>query len=630
MVSKLSKCALSILEIVFEKLKTNITPDALNILSVMFEILPKSLFEEIMKQLAYRVERHNISVIDKSDVQDAIKSVLYESRALPKTRTKSPMIGISEILEKATKRENKKHGRETEASCKSILHQMEQTPQQVLEFSVETRGRVKENVLASKQRQPEASYEEPLNKIFNAHIREEDSTEKLRAASIEAIQEKAVETVGTDKAAFSKKRDQIKASVRIVKTVPWYNLSDSPEAFRAYFLSRYEKLLKILEKNVGGRIIESLDLKPGEYQDTYVVIMVDSKEIAKNGKGGLIVGDDTYSRFKIYVPFDADPDLKAKFDRILEDTVIAVEIKSVKSERFVIASNIIFPDLPRVRTRNKSTEPTKILVAADLHVGSKQFMKDRFERLIEFLRGETKSPELNEIAGEIEYIILVGDLVDGVGIYPQQKDELAIFDQKSQYRILAEYLSKIPDDKLVIAIPGNHDASTRFIPQPPISEKFADALYDLSTVQILSNPAMVEIHGVKILLYHGQGLERIAGLFGVKLENVHEVTTELLRWRHLCPQWGLIPQAPTQEDHLVIEEEPDILLMGHVHISSHARHRGTVVLTAGSFEGLTAWQRDIGIVPTIGYFSVLDLQSYDLIIAEANEKGIEIVKSLRI
>lgn len=629
---RLSKNALGILEIIFEKLRANITPDALNMLLVMSEIIPKRLFEEVIKQLSLRVNRNNTAIIDKNDIQDVTRTILFDLKTPSKIRTGVAASSISELLGRSIK-EKETHRQEIKANQKVVAIQRDYGLPEENKHRSETQNEYEKRVAELGLNQLIKHAEKAPNLKSEVHaawggLEEKSNTalskESQKAATDASIIERA------EKPPDSEKLDSIRTSVNIIKAVSWYRLSDSPEAFRAYFASRYEKLRRILEKQIGGRILDGTSLKPGDYRDSYVILLVDSKEVAKNGKGGLIAGDDMHSRFKVYVPFDADPDLKTKFDRVLEDTVIAVEVKAIKPEKFIIASNIIFPDMPRVRTRNKAIKPTKVLAMGDIHVGSKQFMKERFEQLIKFLRGDTDNSELNQLADEIEYVILVGDLADGIGVYPQQRDELAIFDQKSQYRVLAEYLSKIPDDKLVIAIPGNHDASTRLIPQPPISEKFAEDLYNLPTVQILSNPAMVEIRGVKILLYHGQGLERIAGLLGVKLENIHEVTTELLRWRHLCPQWGSIPQAPTQEDYLVVEEEPDVLIMGHVHICSQGRYRGTAVITVGSFEGLTAWQRDMGIIPTVGYFDIIDLQTYELVVAEATEKGIEVVKKQKI
>ncbi len=654
MISYTSKSARNVLRIILDRLKINVTPNALSILTVIYDTFPRSFFESVIKQLDRRIRVRKLIVIDGNDVRDVVRMII-SSQIQPsrtKAKVKAPTVDIRDLLLKQKSRKLGGHGEAekqimpTEPSAvtsKPVKQSMlvsHQEAEKEIGAKKEVEKRIAEEIPAvgkseSKQktagRRLEASStvlekptkEEFVKKTRASTITREIPVEEPTAKAIPVVKEKTKPTA-------VERLESLKASIVAIKTIPWYLLSDSPETFKMYFLSRYEKLRAILEKRITGGLLSGADLRPGEYGDSYIIIMVDSKELAKNHRGGIIIGDDPYSRFRVYIPFDVDPDLRRKFDRVMLDTVIALKVRAVRSEKFVIATDIIFPDLPRIRTRNRANKPTKIVVAGDIHLGSKQFMREKFERFIKFLRGETKNNKLNELAEEIEYIIFIGDLVDGVGVYPQQKDELAIFNQKKQYELLAEYLSKIPDDKLIIAIPGNHDASTRLVPQPPISEKLAKPLYELPTIQILSNPSMIDLRGVKILLYHGQGFERLAGILGIKLENIHSVTIETLRWRHLCPQWGLIPQAPTYEDHLVIEEEPDVVVTGHLHICDSGRYRGTAILSVGSFEGLTTWQRDIGISPTVGYFQVLDIQTYNLTTLRATERHIEVLKQIRI
>ena len=642
-----------VLRIILDKLGTNVSPKALTILSVVYDAFPRSFFDNLLGLLAKRIKSHNIVVIDDTHVKDAIRTIFINWQAqISRSKVKAKGLAV-DIVDILTKQKPQKMAKETK-------------PQKQIELPKKSEASPKPKLLAVPRQKPKAeerleSQEEPQLKeskvgetqninreIFEPSTHAIEKTPEIDTGGrppkdlvAEAVPqgearvppEKSIPQIPPAPKATevsTKTFEALKSSIRITKNISWYLLSDSPESFKNYFLSRYEKLRRILEKQVSGRILDSLDPRIEEYKDSYLVLIVDSKEIARNERGGIIIGDTPYSRLKVYIPFDIDPDLKRKFDRIVSDIVIALKIRNARSKKFAIATDIVFPDLPRIRTRNRANKPTKIIVAGDIHLGSKQFMKENFENFIRFLRGETGNEELDTLANEIEYILLAGDLVDGVGVYPQQKDELAIFDQKEQYQVLAEYLSKIPDDKLIIAIPGNHDASTRLIPQPPVSEKIAEPLYELPTLQILSNPAMIDLRGVKILMYHGQGFERLAGILGIKLENIHSVVAEALRWRHLCPTWGLIPQAPTYEDNLVIEEEPDIVITGHVHICDLGRYRGTAILSAGSFEGLTTWQRDIGITPTVGYFHILDLQTYNIITMEATQKTIRIARRTRL
>ena len=68
------------------------------------------------------------------------------------------------------------------------------------------------------------------------------------------------------------------------------------------------------------------------------------------------------------------------------------------------------------------------------------------------------SEQQKDIAKKIKYIFIVGDLVDGCGIYPEQDKELLIKDVYQQYKECAELLKQIPKHIPLIICPGNHDA----------------------------------------------------------------------------------------------------------------------------------------------------------------------------
>ena len=59
---------------------------------------------------------------------------------------------------------------------------------------------------------------------------------------------------------------------------------------------------------------------------------------------------------------------------------------------------------------------------------------------------------------------------------------------------------------------------------------------------------------------------------------------ELIEKRHLAPIYGeRTPLASEYEDHLVIEEIPDIFHTGHVHINSYKKHKGIHMINSGTF-----------------------------------------------
>ena len=80
----------------------------------------------------------------------------------------------------------------------------------------------------------------------------------------------------------------------------------------------------------------------------------------------------------------------------------------------------------------------------EVHVGSSQFLEDSWLSFLDFLKGESDSEDMRELAASIRYLVVAGDLVDGIGIYPDQEMELDILDVYDQYRKAAEYFKEVP------------------------------------------------------------------------------------------------------------------------------------------------------------------------------------------
>ncbi len=418
------------------------------------------------------------------------------------------------------------------------------------------------------------------------------------------------------------KRLRKKAFLKVLKVINPYNIEDTPEAFRKFFLSRYEMLKKILVKKMSGGF---------EDNNTDLIVLV--REVIDYNNYGIIIGeyltdDDEITNGLFLVSFNHDEGvLKEKFNHIIPDVVIGLRVKKTSRGKFIV-NDIIFPDVPRLGRRGRASEDTYVLFLSDIHLGSKKFIKEMFLRFLDFVNGAVNDKELKEYAEKLDYIIILGDIVDGVGVYPDQKNELEIPNIYDQYLKISEYLEQIPEDIDIIIIPGNHDAAGNFIPQPPIPVKIAEPLYNLKNVKILSNPAMIEIENVKMLLYHGYGLEKIASMLHMGIEKPTRIINELLRYRHLIPTWGSIPLAPLSEDHLVIYEVPDIIAMGHLHIFDARVAKGNILtIVPGSFQDITSRQKRLSIVPTPGVFGLLNLRTFELKVLKFTEKEIKLLKN---
>ena len=66
---------------------------------------------------------------------------------------------------------------------------------------------------------------------------------------------------------------------------------------------------------------------------------------------------------------------------------------------------------------------------SDVHVGSKTFLGPEWNRMMEWLK--TDAVELG-----MNYLLIPGDVVDGIGIYPDQEKELDVDDIYQQYHVL--------------------------------------------------------------------------------------------------------------------------------------------------------------------------------------------------
>jgi DNA polymerase II small subunit len=211
------------------------------------------------------------------------------------------------------------------------------------------------------------------------------------------------------------------------------------------------------------------------------------------------------------------------------------------------------------------------------------------------------------MGNDIKYLIIAGDIVDGIGIYPNQDKELAIEDINQQYEIAASYLGDIRSDVKIILTPGNHDASRVAEPQPAIPEKYAKSLYQLNNLEILSNPAIVNLEGFNTLIYHGRGFDDLAmSVKGMSHDKNDLLMEEMIKKRHLAPIYGeRTPLASELEDYLVIDEVPDILHTGHVHINKYKLYNGIHLINSGTFQTQTEFQKIYNIVPTSGIVPIL-------------------------
>jgi len=381
--------------------------------------------------------------------------------------------------------------------------------------------------------------------------------------------------------------------------------------YMEYFQDRFRRLSRLLRQRMDVKDATSVSdaIKTTQGSKVKFVCMIRGKR--ETEKGIFLEVEDFEGEATVYVPSGSGETINKARNLIL-DQVICIQAVKGKSD-LLIAEDILMPDIP-LRKPNKAPLPVYAALISDMHVGSKMFMEDEFKRFSAWLNGRFGDRRLTEIAGHVKYLIITGDIVDGVGVYPQQFDELEIKDIYEQYKVAAEFLEQTPDHIEIIIIPGNHDAVRRALPQPAIKAEYVEPLQELGRVHLLGNPSMILLHGVRVLLYHGRSLDDVTSLLpNMSFQEPEKAMRFLLQSRHLAPAYGeRTPISPEKRDFLVIEDVPDIFHAGHVHRLGYINYRGTLIVNSGAWQEQTEYQREMGHTPNPGIVPVVNLQTLEV------------------
>jgi DNA polymerase II small subunit len=370
------------------------------------------------------------------------------------------------------------------------------------------------------------------------------------------------------------------------------------EGFGALFVNRYSKLMKIILQRAQAKKLATIEIvKAGKPKDeVFVSGLLMNRKIDRDVTRLTI--DDPSGSLETLV---FNKDLQTSANSLLMDQFVMQCITTGKNGGF-ITKEIVVPDIPDHVTNRSKTEAYAVLIS-DLHVGSKYFMEKEFESFISWL----SSPD--PVARKVRFVLVCGDIIDGVGIFPNQDKELLLMDIDQQMEKAAQLLDKIPKHIKVFIIPGNHDPGRRALPQPAIPEKHNLNLWNRENFFMLGNPSMVELNGVKILMFHGQSLDDVVGTTpGLSYSQPAKAMRVLLKARHLSPIYGKrTPIAPELEDMMVINEIPDIFHSGHIHVVDLDMYRGVLIVNSGAWQTQTPYQTSIGITPTPGIAVIINL-----------------------
>ena len=389
-------------------------------------------------------------------------------------------------------------------------------------------------------------------------------------------------------------------NIKVTNMIQTLPKSIEVKDFVNFFKSRLNEMKNFLQDNSELNNLVSINKISGKKQNISIIGMVYSKKVTKN-KNMLIEIEDSTGRITILINKDKE-DLYKKAEDIALDSIIG--LKGSGSKELFFVSEIIFPEA-NLNERKRADLEEYALFLGDLHFGSKLFLKKDFLKFIDYINGKVENtPEVKKI----KYLFLVGDLVTGVGNYPNQENDLEIQDLEQQFIHLAKVLNTIRKDIKIIISPGNHDGVRLMEPQPMLDEKYAWPIYEIENVIITTNPSTVNIgskegfQGFDVLTYHGFSFTYYANnvpklMIKKAMNTPEEIIKYLLKQRHLAPTHASNQYFPTEKDSLVLSKIPDIILAGHTHKSAVSYYNNILIISTSCWESMTPYQEKFGNKP---------------------------------
>ncbi|ELY90589.1 DNA polymerase II small subunit [Natrialba hulunbeirensis JCM 10989] len=375
------------------------------------------------------------------------------------------------------------------------------------------------------------------------------------------------------------------------------------EDFVAVFRDRLERLGGKLRGRVNHRPATAIQSMPGGSEAGMVGLVNDIRSTASGH--WLIELEDATGTFPWLVMKDRE--FADMVDQLLCDEVLAMEGTLSDDAGIAFVDSMYFPDVPRTHEPSTADRHVQAALISDVHVGSQEFMADAWDAFADWL--------YTEQAQHVEYLLIAGDMVEGVGVYPNQDDELDVVDIYEQYEAFNERLKQVPGDLDIVMIPGNHDAVRLAEPQPGFDDRLRDIM-SAHDPQIVSNPSTVTVEGVSILMYHGVSLDEVIAELPeekASYDEPHKAMYQLLKKRHVAPQFGGHTRlAPEEEDFLVMDEVPDIFHTGHVHKLGFGKYHNVLAINSGCWQAQTDFQKSVNINPDSGFAPIVDLDTLDV------------------
>lgn len=189
------------------------------------------------------------------------------------------------------------------------------------------------------------------------------------------------------------------------------------------FQNRLEVIEKILREELGFHKFSDIkDILQNRTRFTrnQVAVIGIVADIRRSRSGGRIVElEDRTGTMTVFVRKD-DP---AAGTLVNDDVIGVVGNFSDKGDMF-FANRVQYPEVLSTHMNRGGLEydPISAAFISDLHIGSNQFLESEWDKMMKWFNSD------DETALNIKYLILSGDVVDGVGVYPGHEKNLSMLD----------------------------------------------------------------------------------------------------------------------------------------------------------------------------------------------------------
>ena len=414
-----------------------------------------------------------------------------------------------------------------------------------------------------------------------------------------------------------------KSRIRLVMDYSEKSRKRSVGDFVNYFNSRYKELERILRSRQELQNLTSIARINGkrEKENVALIGVVYEKSTTKNNNIMLTLEDPT-GTIKAVIRQNKE-ELFKMAQEIQLDEVIGV---TGTFDGLIFVNSLFIPDIPLTKELKKSPEEGYFVVIADPQIGSKLFLEKEFKKFIGWMNREVGSDTQKDIASKVKYLFIVGDLVEGVGIYPDQEYDLSIIDITDQYKACASYLKMLPATLPIILCPGNHDVGRISEPQPGFHDEYSKPVWEIPNVISVSNPSIVNIdanpasgfEGFDVLMYHGYSffyyaanIPSIRQKGGIKRSDL--IMRYLLSRRHLAPSHTSTLYIPDpKRDYLTIDHVPDFFFTGHIHRATVNNYKNVTCINASCWVSQSDEQERRGIEAQPARAFIINMQTREI------------------